>query len=75
MSACGTPANWRKSSFSQNGDCIEVAYTKAHVLVRDSKRRPGTALEFGYSEWKLFIARVKSGEYNLNSSKQPRSLS
>lgn len=65
MSAFGTPANWRKSSFSQNGDCIEVAYTKTKVFVRDSKGHPGAVLKFGCFEWKLFIAAVKSRESNL----------
>jgi hypothetical protein len=66
MSAFGAPADWRKSSFSQNGDCIEVAHTKSSVFVRDSESRPGAMLKFGYLEWKLFIAAVKSGEFSLN---------
>jgi hypothetical protein len=67
MSACEAPANWRKSSFSQNGDCIEVAYTEGHICVRDSKSRSGDVLKFGYAEWKLFITEVESGEFNLDS--------
>ena len=66
MSAFGAPANWRKSSFSQNGDCVEVACTKTSVLVRDSESHPGAVLEFGYLGWKLFVATMKSGESDLN---------
>jgi hypothetical protein len=66
MSAFETPASWRKSSFSLNGDCIEVACTETNVFVRDSKSYPGTVLKFGSFEWKLFIAAVKSRESNLN---------
>ena len=49
MSAFGTPANWRKSSFSQNGDCIEVAYTETKVFVRDSKGHPEPCLNLDVS--------------------------
>ena len=65
MSEFGTPVNWRKSSFSQNGDCVEVARTKTSVLVRDSASHPAAVLKFEYSEWKRFIAEVKS-ETNRN---------
>jgi hypothetical protein len=66
MSEFGTPVNWRKSSFSQNGDCTEVACNEITVLVRDSKGRPGTVLKFGYLEWKLFVAETKSAESALS---------
>lgn len=66
MSTCGTPANWRKSSFSQNGDCIEVACTRNDIFVRDSKGSLGAVLKFGYFEWNLFIAAMKSRESSLN---------
>ena len=67
MSAFETPANWRKSSFSQNGDCIEVACAKASIFVRDSESHPEAVLKFGSFEWRLFIAAVKSGQSNLNN--------
>jgi hypothetical protein len=35
-----TPGNWRKSSYSGGGDgndCVEIANSRTHVAIRDSK--------------------------------------
>jgi len=60
------PPLWRKSSFSQSGDCVEWIYSEALVHVRNSKDPSGHALEFTHSEWQAFISGVKSGEADLN---------
>jgi hypothetical protein len=59
------PVIWRKSSFSQNGDCVEVAYGRTQVLVRDSKDPHGQTLMVTHADWAAFIARAKSGYYTL----------
>jgi hypothetical protein len=55
---------WRKSSFSQNGDCVEVAFVQTSVFVRDSKGLQGGALAFSITEWSAFLAGARSGEFD-----------
>jgi hypothetical protein len=54
--------NWRKSSFSQNGDCIEVAplATGRHVQVRDSKKTEGPHLCFSSGAWSAFLEGIRT---------------
>ena len=54
-------SNWRKSSYSfSNGNCTEVATTRAGVLVRDSKMNgTGPVLRFSPANWSAFLASVK----------------
>lgn len=35
---------WKKSSFSQHTDCVEVAYAEAKALVRNSRHPTGPHL-------------------------------
>jgi hypothetical protein len=72
MSTRETPSRWRKSSFSQNGDCVEWAYGRGYVHVRDSSNAPVLALKFTYSAWQAFIADIKSGEANFQDEKTQR---
>ena len=58
---------WRKSSYSgqEGGNCVEVATVPdAGMAVRDSKDPHGSVLRFTKSEWRAFIAGVKSGEFD-----------
>jgi hypothetical protein len=57
-------AKWRKSSFSQGGDCVEILFSGRAVLVRDSKDPHGSALAFTSSEWSAFLAGVRNGEFD-----------
>jgi hypothetical protein len=68
MSERETPSTWRKSSFSQPGDCVEWICAEALVYVRASKDRDGPTLKFTHDEWEAFIAGVKSGEADLNTN-------
>jgi len=56
---------WRKSTFSQGGDCLEWVIGSDGVYIRDSKDPAGARLSFTHSEWKAFIAGVKGGEADL----------
>ena len=60
MSGTGpwTP-EWRKSSFSANGDCVEVAVKGGTVLVRDSRRREETTISFQSAAWQEFIQAIR----------------
>jgi hypothetical protein len=61
------PVAWRKSSASNgaNGDCVEVAFTEAGVLVRHSRNTTGPVLTFTHSEWRAFLTGTHNGEFNL----------
>lgn len=65
MTSCDSAvAKWRKSSFSQNGDCVEIAFKDEKVLVRDSKQPDESFLIFTSSEWSAFLAGVSNGEFD-----------
>jgi hypothetical protein len=49
---------WVKSSYSSQGNCVEVAAC-ADVRVRDTKNRGGTVLRFTPDAWRQFADRVK----------------
>ena len=61
------PIAWRKSSASNSngGDCVEVAFTEAGVLVRHSRNTTGPVLTFTQSEWRAFLTGTHNGEFNL----------
>jgi len=59
-------AEWRKSTFSANGSCVEVARNLPGIIaVRDSKDPDGPALVFTLAEWDAFAAGVRAGEFDL----------
>ena len=56
---------WRKSNRSNDGvdgACIEVAELADHVVLRDSKHPAGLVLAFSYTEWRAFLADVRTGQ-------------
>lgn len=49
-------AQWTKSTYSANGDCVEVrALPAAAVSVRDSKNPGGPVLNFDPAAWETFV--------------------
>jgi hypothetical protein len=58
------PAQWRKSTFSANDDCVEWSATAQGVRLRNSKS-PQQELFFTTSEWAAFLAGAKAGEADL----------
>jgi hypothetical protein len=56
---------WRKSSFSESGNCVEVAIPddeSAHtqlVHIRDSKNPNGGVLSMSSSSWREFTDRIR----------------
>jgi Domain of unknown function (DUF397) len=57
---------FRKSSGSDTGGCVEVAAPPGgDVLVRDTKNRDGGTQAYTDQEWRVFIAGVKRGEFDL----------
>jgi hypothetical protein len=62
MSTDETPVTWRKSSYSQNGDCVELFFNETSVVVRDSKDSLEHTLHFRLTNWAAFIERIKSAK-------------
>jgi hypothetical protein len=58
---CDRGEHWRKSTFSMNGDCVEVAsLTANYVGVRDSKATAGRYLRFSSDIWTGFIKSIQA---------------
>ncbi|GIH22473.1 transcriptional regulator [Acrocarpospora phusangensis] len=58
--------DWKKSSWSINGNCVEVARLgNGSVGVRDSKDQEGPALFFTADEWTAFVKGVKGAEFDF----------
>ena len=57
---------WRKSSYSDNSHCVEVAdLPDGRRLVRDTKLgEDSPILRYTAAEWRAFIAGIKSGEFD-----------
>ena len=51
-------SNWRKSSASQNDDCVECRPDQDSFLVRDSKNSTGPHLKVSSDGWVAFLASV-----------------
>ncbi|MFF7527717.1 DUF397 domain-containing protein [Streptomyces bobili] len=54
----GPELEWFKSSYSTNDgpDCVEVAFTREAVRIRDSKNHRSPHLAFAPSEWAAFVS-------------------
>lgn len=55
---------WQKSAASAAGNCVEVAFTEAAVLVRSSRQPSGSFLSFTIPEWNAFLAGARNGEFD-----------
>jgi hypothetical protein len=53
---------WRKSPFSIEGDCVELAEHGDRTLIRNSNDPNGPILDFTSSEWAAFVMWVRTGE-------------
>ena len=57
-------AEWRKSSFSGQNACVEVAKLETgDVAVRHSRHPSGPALVFTAAEWSAFLTGAEHGEF------------
>jgi hypothetical protein len=60
-------ARWRKSSVSDSGGCVEVAYADGWIGVRDTKHGGASpVLTFTEREWTAFAVGVELGEFTLD---------
>lgn len=49
---------WRKSSYSNNLECVEVALSPNTTAIRDSKDPHGPHLSVTAQQWQHFLARI-----------------
>ncbi|MCX5526092.1 DUF397 domain-containing protein [Streptomyces bobili] len=57
-----TPHNWRKSSYSGEGDgnnCVEIAHSTTEVAIRDSKAPARATLTFPAPAFATFVETLK----------------
>lgn len=58
-------ADYRTSSFSGGGNCVQVGLLRnGDVFVRDS-RDPSASIVVSYADWVAFIRGVKNDEFNF----------
>ena len=50
---------WVKSTYSAQGNCVELASQAGHMLVRDTQDRTGPMLSVSTSAWRRFADRLK----------------
>ena len=55
--ARSTPPGWRKSSYSELSECVEVAIGET-VSIRDSKHPDGPVLKLSRVDWTRFLGSV-----------------
>jgi hypothetical protein len=67
----GAITDWRKSSTSGDGGCVEVRIGAKHVHVRDTKNRPKAVLTFTHQEWCAFVSGVRLGEFDIPTPDMP----
>lgn len=58
MTAREPSVDWRKSSYSGDQACVEVAAAPGGVLVRDSKNPDGPTLAVTTAAWRDFLAEI-----------------
>jgi Domain of unknown function (DUF397) len=65
--AVDVAAHWRRSTFCNSSDCVEVAIENGVVNLRDSKSRERHApvLRYTPAEWQAFVRGVKAGEFDF----------
>ena len=67
MAQPGRPTSlaWRKSKFSEAGNCIEVARGELGILVRDSKGSEHMVASISVSAWSRFIGLIKENDLKI----------
>lgn len=57
--------DWRKSSYSDNGECVELAMLDDGIGVRDSKLGDDSpVLTFTRTELAALVAGIRTGEFD-----------
>ncbi len=56
---------WRKSTRSEQYNCVEVALVSDGALVRDSKSPEETRVGVSAGQWRSFLTQVRAGRYDV----------
>ncbi|WP_436536083.1 DUF397 domain-containing protein [Actinoplanes sp. HUAS TT8] len=68
MSLDLTGAEWRKSTRSGSGNCVEVALelpgAPGYVAVRHSQRPGAEVIVYTDAEWSAFLTGARDGEFD-----------
>ncbi|MDX8144858.1 DUF397 domain-containing protein [Lentzea sp. BCCO 10_0061] len=51
---------WKRSSYTEEANCVECAIDGLVVRIRDSKDRDGQRLEVPWLGWQAFLALARS---------------
>jgi hypothetical protein len=54
-----TEPTWRKSSYSGEGNCVELSDQVGRVLVRDTQNRQGPVLTVSATAWREFVGQIQ----------------
>lgn len=54
-----TPLHWKKTSFSGQTECVELAWPADGIAVRDSKNATGPTLRLDHARFAGFLAHVR----------------
>lgn len=65
-------AQWRKSTVSGTGNCVEIAFTGRAVSVRDSNAPSRPVISFPPSAWVTFLVRVRHGKFDYAALENSR---
>jgi predicted secreted Zn-dependent protease len=60
---------WQKSSYSQQGNCIEIARHGPDVIIRDTDN-PANFITVTAADWQAFLAGVKADEFDQHQPEQ-----
>jgi len=59
---------WRKSRASESGGaCVEVAFDRSSVLIRDSRDESGAVLMVAVNRWRELVARIRNGDLDVEN--------
>jgi hypothetical protein len=56
---------WCTSSFSVQGNCVEVRLRDSDVQIRNTRDREGPVLSFTHAEWTAFLSGANNHEFDL----------
>lgn len=63
-SLMGLTGPWRKSTFTDQGNCFELAPTAGGVALRNSNHPDAGVLFFTHAELRAFLDGAKAGEFD-----------
>ena len=64
----GSTIVWRKSTTSNSDGCVEVAFVRGLVLIRDSRNMVSPVLSASPVAWAAFLARARDSEFDLRQA-------